>query len=76
MKWKQQGLWGLLSPELLKDNNSTLTLTDERGSDETLTRLDPSKAERILGVRLPMTDSMDAEYNFRKNTDENTGVKG
>ena len=68
MRWKQKGLWGLLSPELIKEDNSTMiSTTDESSNNESLTRLDPSKAERILGLRLPMTWSMDQEYNFRNN---------
>ena len=35
-------------------------------TNETLTQIDPTQAERILGVRLPMSGSMEHEHKYRK----------
>ena len=67
LQWKQRGLWGLLTPELIKEDDSTISISDENMNNEKLARLDPTQAERILGMRLPMSGSMEHEFEFRKN---------
>ena len=66
LRWKQRGLWGLQSPEKLSENNDTLTIVPEGGTKETLHRLDYNEAERILGIRLPMSGEMTHEFKHRK----------
>ena len=67
LQWKQRGLWGLLTPELIKEDDSTISISDENMNNEKLARLDPTQAERILGVRLPMSGSMEHKFKYKEN---------
>ena len=68
LKWKGN-YWGI-QKIANDDNKSTIYISVEgsKRSNVPLERLEPHKAERILGLRLPMTGSMSTEeYEYRKN---------
>ena len=50
LRWKQRGIWGLQSPEKMSENNDTLAIVPNGGTEETLHRLEYNEAERILGI--------------------------
>ena len=67
LRWKQRGIWGLQSPEKMSENNDTLTIVPDGGTEETLHRLEYNEAERILGIRIPISGEMTTEFKFRRN---------
>ena len=64
LQWKKN-YWGLKQP-ILDVNNKTIELSAEttEGKLEALERLSPNQAERVLGLRLPMTGAMDSELKY------------
>ena len=75
LKWKQN-YWGILYPEPIKHQNETITISDKSDyNTEILERLEPDNAERMLGLRLPMTGAMTKEYQYRKNQMETLGQR-
>ena len=69
MHWYNEGEWGI--PKMTKTKpNETIAIKSikENSRPEKLLRLDPNDAERVLGVRLPLTGSMKIEKNLPKRT--------
>ena len=68
MNWYQDGEWGTLKMHKKQQPNETIIVTSikEHSRPEKLERIDHDKAERVLGIRLPLTGSMTIEKNFRK----------
>ena len=69
MHWYNEGEWGI--PTITKTNiNKTIEIQSikKNTKPEKLVRLDPNDAERVLGVRLPLTGSMTIEKKYRKNS--------
>ena len=67
MYWYNEGEWGI--PTLTKtEPQDTIEIDSIKQSSrpEKLMRLDPNNAERVLGIRLPLTGSMIIEKNYRK----------
>lgn len=65
MKWKPD-FWGRQKLQQNVNNKTVTIRTTENGSKECkLGRLEPEQAERILGIRLPMTGEMTREYDYR-----------
>ena len=69
LSWYYDKTWGL--PRLKSNGQSKgkLSLTspiNSGGTTESLQRLEPGQADRILGVRLPMDGTMTAEYEYRQ----------
>ena len=66
LQWKSN-YWGIQSP-MKTDKTKTIHIATESGSDQKvpLERIEPSKAERILGLRIPILGTMAQEYSFRK----------
>ena len=68
MNWKHSGDWGIPSIETAKDFQGKVGMTDIAGglkNTKYLERLEPSQAERVLGVRLPLDGNMKDEFIFR-----------
>ena len=75
MKWKMN-YWGIQIPISVKDNPGTIQIQDNCSiHKDTLERLEPWEADRMLGLRLPMTGEMTIEKNYRKKQMENLGHK-
>ena len=69
MRWRYSKDWGEATMETKKEFPGKLGLDSEQVgiiSTQYLERLEPSQAERVLGVRVPMDGNMNEEYNFRK----------
>ena len=68
MKWKQEGEWGRIKFERMKKNEKQIEIKSIKntGKKEFMERLDPDQAERVLGVRLPLTGEMKEELKYRK----------
>ena len=68
MKWKQVGECGNMVLASKKDDEKNLTITSvlDTSNEQQLKRIDPHQAERVLGIRLPLTGKMTIEMNFRK----------
>ena len=68
MKWKQDGAWGRLKLESMKENERHIEIRSIKNNEkkEYLERLDPNHAERVLGIRLPLTGEMTEELQYRK----------
>ena len=65
LKWKQN-YWGISFPSSMQDNANTITITHESGTKEdTIERINPWEAERVLGLRIPMTGEMNTELKYR-----------
>ena len=67
MHWYNEGEWGI--PTLTKTKpQDTIEVESikQYSRPEKLMRLDPNNAERVLGIRLPLTGSMIIEKNYRK----------
>ena len=65
--WYNKGEWGI--PKMTKTKpNETIAIKSikENSRPEKLLRLDPNDAERVLGVRLPLTGAMKIEKTYRK----------
>ena len=66
MHWKRN-YWGIHQLSTFADNNMTIDISHESGQNkDTLERIEPWNAERVLGLRLPMTGNMATEFAFRK----------
>ena len=66
VKWTS-GFWGQLRPEATRKGDTIVIHSELAGGpDDTLERIEPWDAERVLGLRLPMTGSMKFEYKYRK----------
>ena len=68
MRWYQDGVWGTPKMQKLQHQNETIHIQSLKSTmqSEQLVRLDPDKAERVLGIRLPLTGSMTMEKKFRQ----------
>ena len=69
MRWTYSKEWGNATIETQSEFPGKLGLTSDQAgliTTQYLERLEPSQAERVLGVRVPMDGSMKEEYNFRK----------
>ena len=68
MKWKQKGWRGNMVMETKDQAPGTVNITSIKthSKEERLERLNPWEAERILGLRIPLTGSMGTELKFRK----------
>ena len=77
MKWVQEGEWGELN--LVKKNKhpGTVQISSilDKETKVTLGRLDPTEAERVLGIRLPLSGGMEHEHKFRKKQLDDFGTK-
>ena len=68
MQWRHSTTWGVPQIESAKTFkgtigiNSPISATDK---NDNLSRLEPWEADRVLGLRLPMTGSMSLEYEYR-----------
>ena len=67
-KWKQEGEWGKIIWERKNKDEETINIQSIKSGSkqEKLGRLDPDQAERVLGVRIPLSGSMSSELRFRK----------
>ena len=68
LKWKYDRTWGTAKLLSKKESRRQITLTspiENTGNEESLQRLDPWEADRVLGVRLPMDGNMNEEYKYR-----------
>ena len=68
MHWYQEGEWGQLKLTTKKQQSGTIrtkSIKDTYRVQE-LERLEPHEAERVLGIRLPLTGDMKIEYKYRK----------
>ena len=70
MKWKSN-YWGIQTLSAKANKTETIQIN----KDDSLERLEPWNAERILGVRLPMNGDMRHEFNFRKDQATSLGKK-
>ena len=72
MKWRQEGEWGKIKLEKMKKNENQIEIEHIKNTEkkEYLERLDPNQAERVLGVRLPLTGEMNEELKYRKKLKE------
>jgi len=60
----------------MKENKETIMIPCKSGyGTETLKRMEPWEAERVLGIRLPMTGEMNTEFTFRKEQMETLGTR-
>ena len=69
LKWKQTGIRGNYTYDLHHDEEETIKLQSKKEghiSTECVERIDPNQAERVLGIRLPLTGDMNIECGFRK----------
>ena len=67
-------LLGLLTPMSITDNPGTISIKGENTTNvDVLERLEPWQAERMLGLRLPMTGEMKDELQYRKKQMEKLG---
>ena len=66
MKWYQNGEWGRIKLKKPIDDKLQVTSIKNKTQVETLERLNPHDAERVLGIRLPLDGSMKTEFEFRK----------
>ena len=68
LKWVQTGVWGRVNIEKIKPQEEKLAVCSikNKQKQEFLERLEPTHAERVLGVRLPLSGSMTTEFHFRK----------
>ena len=68
MQWRFSTTWGVPQLESVKTFEGTIGITSPittSGKIDKLTRMEPWEADRVLGLRLPMTGSMTKEYNYR-----------
>ena len=68
LRWKYSRGWGIPALEDSKDFPGEVgmkSIQEGRVSTQTLERLEPRQAERILGVQIPMDGNMTVEYKFR-----------
>ena len=76
MKWKKQGWRNQMVLESAKQSPGTVHLKNNTtGEMESLERIEPWEAERILGLRLPLTGSMQNELKYRKDKLEKFGER-
>ena len=68
LKWKQVGERGNMNfvRKISEEDTIKITSVHNGENEQHLERLDPDKAERILGIRLPLTGSMEIECAYRK----------
>ena len=67
MKWVQEGEWGRIHLVTKKKVPGTVEISSilNQQKTEKLERLDPTEAERVLGIRLPLSGDMDQELKHR-----------
>lgn len=68
MVWKRNNYWGkpgMMSTQEAEGTVRVSSAFDQHQVEWDLERLEPWKAERVLGVRVPLTGEMKWEYNFR-----------
>ena len=67
MNWYQDGEWGNIKLRKKTQDNQTIIIQSIKkfSRPEKLERLDPDKAERVLGICLPLTGSMTMEKRYR-----------
>ena len=68
MRWKHCKTWGTAKLETIKEFPGKVGMIDNHNGIQTtkvLGRLEPDKAERVLGIRLPMDGNMKDELKFR-----------
>ena len=68
LQWKYDNTWGRASLVSKKSSNLEIKLTSpiaRKKEEEHLQQLDPWEVDRVLGVRLPMDGSMEAEFKYR-----------
>ena len=67
LKWYQDGEWGNIKFRKKTQESQTIIVKSIKkfSCPEKLERLDPDKAERVLGIRLPLTGSMTMEKQYR-----------
>ena len=66
MKWQWKGTNN--EPSLMSNDDcpGMLTVTPTNDPPISLKRIEPTEAERQLGIRLPMDGSWHAEFEYRK----------
>ena len=68
MKWIQEGEWGRFKLATKQKYPGTVEVSSIKNTDQTesLERLDPNQAERVLGIRLLLTGEMKYEFEYRR----------
>ena len=68
LAWYQNGEWGRVQMEKIAPEEKYLEVRSVKNDAkaERMERLEPTHAERVLGIRLPLSGSMKTELNYRK----------
>ena len=69
LSWSYDSMWGMPKINSHVEAKGDLKMTspiNSTGNEEKLQRLEPSQADRVLGVRLPIDGTMIIEYEYRE----------